>query len=160
MRSTEYSGSQRPNCRKTGKVTYASGRINAGTYKVDVALKGNYSGSGSKEFSIKKAANPLTVKGRTVKVKYKSVKKKNQTIKAAKAMKVTGAQGNLSYKLVEVTKPKFKKYFKVNAKSGKITVKKKLKKGKYKLKIKVIASGNSNYDASVPATVTITVKVG
>jgi len=53
-------------------------------------------------------------------------------------------------------KPKFKKYFKVNKKNGKITIKKKLKRGTYKLKIKVTAAGNASYK---PGSKTITVKI-
>jgi len=57
-----------------------------------------------------------------------------------------------------VKKAKFRKYFKVNAKTGKITVKKKLKKGTYKIKVKVTAAGNDNYN-SLTKTVTFKVKV-
>ena len=52
----------------------------------------------------------------------------------------------------------FKKYFKVNKKNGKITVKKGLKKGTYKLKIKVTAAGNANYNAG-SKSVTVKIKV-
>ena len=58
-----------------------------------------------------------------------------------------------------MTKSKFKKYFAVNTKTGKITVKKGLKKGTYKVKVKVKAAGNANYKASKEKTVTVTVKV-
>ena len=54
-----------------------------------------------------------------------------------------------------IQKAKFKKYFKVS-KSGKITIKKGLKKGTYKLKVNVTAAGNANYK---PLTKTVTVKV-
>lgn len=55
-----------------------------------------------------------------------------------------------------MTKAKFKKYFKVNAKNGNITVKKKIKKGTYKVKIKVTAAGNAGFK---PGTKTVTVKI-
>ena len=73
-------------------------------------------------------------------------------------MKITKAQGKVSYKLAGVNKKKFKKYFKVNSKTGKITVKKKLKKGIYKVKIKVTAAGNDKYK-KVTKTVTVKVRV-
>jgi hypothetical protein len=46
---------------------------------------------------------------------------------------------------VSVTPKKYKSYFTVNKKTGKITVKKGLKKGTYKLKIKVTASGDKTH---------------
>ena len=66
-----------------------------------------------------------------------------------------------SYKLVSAKKGKksFRKKFSVNAKTGKITVKKRLKKGTYKVKVKVKAAGNANYKASAWKTVTFKVKV-
>ena len=53
----------------------------------------------------------------------------------------------------------FKKKFNINAKTGKITVKKKLKKGTYTVKVKVKAAGNANYKASAWKAVTFKVKV-
>ena len=64
----------------------------------------------------------------------------------------------MTYKLASVSKSKYKKYFKVNAKTGKVTVKKKLKKGTYKLRINVTAAGNGNYN-KVTKTVTVKIKV-
>ena len=61
--------------------------------------------------------------------------------------------------LASVSKSKFKKYFKVNAKNGKITVKKGLKKGAYTVKVKVSKSGNVNYlPAAKTAKVIVKVK--
>lgn len=104
----------------------------------------------------KKSANTLKVKGKTVKLKAKKLKKKSQTVKRAKALTVSKPCGKVKYTLASVSKAKFKKYFKVNAKTGKITVKKRLKKGKYKVKIKVSAAGNGNY---LPAAKTVKVIV-
>ncbi len=53
-------------------------------------------------------------------------------------------------------KKKYKKYFSVNKKTGKIKVKKGLKKGTYKLKIAVTASGNNSYKSK---TDKVTVKI-
>ena len=64
----------------------------------------------------------------------------------------------MTYKLVSVKKNKFKKYFKINTGTGKIRMKKGLKKGTYKLKIKVKAAGNASYKAATK-TVTAAIKV-
>ena len=53
----------------------------------------------------------------------------------------------------------FKKSFKVNKTSGKVTVKKKLKRGLYKVTVKVRAAGNANYKASAVKAVTFKVKI-
>lgn len=97
----------------------------------------------------------LSIKGKTAKVKYSKLQKKKQTIKTSKAFTASGAQGRVTYKLVSVKKARFKKYFKVSN-SGKITVKKGLKKGTYKLKVNVTAAGNANYE---PLTKMVTVKI-
>ncbi|MCR5544483.1 MAG: MBG domain-containing protein [Eubacterium sp.] len=138
---------------------------NAGTYKVIVTLQGNYSGTASKAFKITKAKNKLTVKGKTVKIKYKKLKKKAQTVKRAKAMKVSKKYGKVTYKLTAAKKgskkiklSKAKKYFKINSKTDKIKVKKGLKKGTYKVTVKVTAAGGTNY-TTVKKSVTFKIKV-
>ena len=68
------------------------------------------------------------------------------------------AQGKVTYKKVSVIKKKFAKKITVNKKTGKITVKKGLKKGTYKLKIKVTAAGTTAYKAG-SKTVTVKIKV-
>lgn len=103
-----------------------------------------------------KKNNTLSVKGKTVKLKAKKLKKKKKTISRKKALKVTGAQGKLTYTKVKVNKKKYSKKFTVNSKNGKITVKKGVKKGLYKVTVKVRAAGNSSYK---PVTRTVTVKV-
>lgn len=131
----------------------------AGTYKVTVSGKGRFTGSASAEYTISKAGNPVTVKGKTVKVKYKKVSKKAQKIKRAKAISVKGAKGKVTYALASVKNAAFKKYFSVNTNKGVISVKKGLKKGTYRLKIRVKAAGDKNYNAkSQTAAVKITVK--
>ncbi|MDO4533921.1 MAG: MBG domain-containing protein, partial [Coriobacteriia bacterium] len=139
-------------------ITLPGGRKDAGTYKVKAVLKGNYSGSGSANITIAKAANTLVAKGKTVKVSASKLKSKSVKLTRKKTMKISKAKGTLSYKLGGVSKKKFKKYFKVNAKNGAITVKKNLKKGTYKVKVKVKAAGTKNYKAKTK-TVTVTVRV-
>ncbi len=150
------------------KVTFASGRRNAGTYKVTVTLKGKYSGSGTASFTIKKAANPLKIKGKKAVVKYKKLKKKTQKLAVARVIRFTKkGQGKISYKLSSARKGKksYKKYFRINAETGKVTLKKikkkkkGLKKGLYKVKVKVKAAGNKNYKPSAWKTVTIKIRI-
>ena len=97
----------------------------------------------------------MTVKGKTAKVKFKKVKKKAQTVSASKVIKFTKkGQGSLLY-----VKVKGNKKITINRTTGKVTVKKKLKRGTYKVKVKVIATGNANYKASGWKTVTFKIKV-
>ncbi|MBR6393124.1 MAG: InlB B-repeat-containing protein, partial [Eubacterium sp.] len=133
-------------------VTYKN-NTNAGTATALVTFKGDYyEGTKALTFKINKAANTLSAKGKKPSVKAAKLKKKNQTVKRAKALAVRNAQGAVTYK-----KTKGNKKITV-AKNGKITVKKGLKKGAYKVKIKVTAAGNSNYNKATK-TVTVTIKV-
>ena len=165
-----YNGAvQKPEVKTIGGKTLMEGRDyklswsdesskNAGTYSVTITGKGDYTGIAKATYTINKAANPLTVKAKIAKVKAKKLKKKNQTLAVSKVMTVSKGQGPVTYKLASVSKSKYKKYFKVNAKTGKVTVKKKLKKGTYKLRINVTAAGNGNYN-KVTKTVTVKIKV-
>ena len=83
-------------------------------------------------------------------------------MKRSKVIRITDrGQGTLSYKLVSAKKGKksFRKYFRINGKTGKVTVKKGLKKGTYKVKAGVRAAGNDSYDAAAWKIVTFKVKV-
>ncbi len=101
-----------------------------------------------------KMANPLSVKGKTVKVKYADLKKKAKKLAVSKVIrfKKTG-EGTMTY-----IKESGNKKITINKKTGKVTVKKRLKKGTYKVKVNVTAAGDEKY-ASGSKTVTITVKV-
>lgn len=108
--------------------------------------------------TITKKANPVKVKAKTYKVKAKTLKKKAVKAKISKLLKITGAQGKITYAKVKkgTAKAVYKK-IKVNKKTGKITLKKgKYKKKTYKVKLKITVSGNSNYKAK---TVTKTAKI-
>ena len=133
----------------------------AGTYTVTIKGKGDYYGTTDATYTINKAANPMTLKAKTVKVKRKSLKKKSKSLNRDSAFTVSNAQGSLSYKLVSAKKGKksFKKKFKINKNTGNVTVKKRLKKGTYKVKVKVKANGDANYNASAWKTVTFKVRV-
>ena len=125
------------------KVTYPSGRKNAGKYKVTVTGAGSYTGTVKKTFTIQKAANPMKGKGKTATVKYCKVKKKKQTLKVGTVLTVKKPQGTVTYAKVSGNKK-----ITVAKKTGTVTVKKGLKKGKYKVKVKVKAAGNKNYKAA------------
>ena len=142
------------------KVGYAN-NVEAGTATVIISGAGNYGGAKTVTFEILQASNTVTVKGKTVKVKYKKLRKKAQAISRSKVLTIANAKGTLSYSLVTVKRgksKKYKKYFKINAANGIVTVKKKLRKGKYKVTVKVNASGDENYKGATK-TVTFTVKV-
>lgn len=110
---------------------------------------------------VSKGDNPMKLTGKTAKVKRSKLKVKAQTIKRSNIIAVSKAKGKTKYKLVSVKKGKksFKKYFKVNYKTGNVTVKKGLKKGNYLVTVNVRATGNANYKASDWMAVTSTVKV-
>ena len=100
-----------------------------------------------------KKPNTLKVTAKKPSIKFKKLKKKNQSLALKKVLTVSNAQGALSY-----AKTSGNKKITINKKSGKITVKKGLKKGTYKIKIKVTAAGNSAYNAA-SKTVTVKIKV-
>ena len=134
-----------------------------GVYFCKVEGKGDYHGTFEwiDLIRIEKAANTLSVKGNTATVKYSKLKKKAQYLKVSQAFKFSDqGEGTKKFTLSSAKKSgkNFKKYFAVNAKTGKVTVKKGLKKGTYKLTVKVTAAGNANYNKATK-TVTITVKV-
>lgn len=128
---------------------------NVGTYTVTVTGIGAYTGTTSKTFNINKAANPLTVKAKTVKVKFSAVKKKAQALAVSKVVTFSKkGQGTLSYAKVSGNKK-----ITINKKTGKVTVAKGLKKGTYSVKVKVKAAGNANYKASAYKTVTFKIVI-
>ena len=99
---------------------------------------------------IVKKANPMTAKGRTIKVSASAGK---TIVKKNKAFRVRNAKGTVIF-----TKIRGNKKITVSRK-GKVTVKKGLKKGrKYIVKVKVRAAGTDRFLAK-SRTVTLTIKV-
>ena len=96
---------------------------------------------------------PMTVKAKIAKIKYKKLKKKNQSLGVGKVLTVKKAQGKVTYK-----KLKGNKKITINKKTGKVTVKKKLKKGTYKVRVKVSAAGKRAFKAG-SKTVTFKIQV-
>ncbi len=111
---------------------------------------------------IRQAANPLTMKPKTAAVRYSKLKKKSQTLAVTKVISFTkDAKDKKTYTLSSASKgsKSYRKYFRINKTTGKVTVKNGLKKGTYKVKVKVKALGNKKYKASALKTVTFRVKV-
>ena len=136
-------------------VTWPAGRKAAGTYTVKVTLKGNYSGSNTADFKIKKAANTVSkVTPASKTLKYSALKKKAQTIQLKAAVKF-GTKA--AFARDASTGEKAKKYITVS-KTGLVTVKKGTPKNKYTVKVKVTSGKSSSYTAkSAVKTITITV---
>ena len=133
---------------------------NVGTYTATIRGKGIYAGTTKATYTITQAANPLTIKAKTATVKG-STKGKNGKLKKTKTLAVSkviaftkNGQGKMTY-----TKSSGNKKITINKTTGKVTVKKGLKKGTYKVKVKVKAAGNANYKATAVKTVTFKVKV-
>ena len=135
--------------------------VNVGVSTVTIQGIGRYTGTVTKTFTISKATNTLSVKGKKATLKYSKLKKRNQTLACSQVITFTDkGQGTPSYTLYSAKKgsKNFKKYFSVNVKTGELKVKKKLKKGTYTIKVNVTAAGNNNYNAAA-TTVTVKVKV-
>ena len=129
-------------------VTY-SGNVNAGTAKATVTFKGSlFEGSKALTYTIKKAGNPLTVTAKTATVKAKKIKKKKQVLAVSKVLTVGRNQGAVTYVKVSGSKK-----ITINKSTGKVTVKKGLKKGTYKVKVNVDAAGNANYNKATKTAV-------
>ena len=141
------------------KTTSSTFQLNPGTYYIS-ATSPNYNVLYTLSTSFKTAnpvqsllQNPLLVKGNKVSVKYNKLRKKNQTIPAPKAIWVKQSAGHVSYR-----KTAGNKNIKV-ASNGKITLKRKMKKGTYRITVLVTAAGNTRYKSgSQKAFVTIKVK--
>lgn len=103
----------------------------------------------------RKAKNPLSIRGKTVKVSYNKVKKKAQKLPVKKVISFKHkGKGKMRYARVSGSKRLI-----INKKTGKVTVKKRTKKGTYRIKVMVKAAGNANYKPSSAKTVTIKIKV-
>ena len=115
--------------------------VNAGTATITVTGKGNFKDSISSTFTIEKAKQNITVKAKKITLKAKDLKKKKQTIKQAKAFTINNAKTKLTYQFIGMIPAKWK----INKKTGAITVPKKTKKGTYKLQVQIVAEQTGNY---------------
>ena len=98
------------------------------------------------KITVAEVANTMKVSGKTVKVKAATVKKKDTSVTVSKAYTFKDqGQGTKTY-------AKSSGNAKITvSKTGKITVKKGLKKGTYTVKIKVKAAGDKNHKALTKA---------
>lgn len=96
---------------------------------------------------------PFSVKAKTAKVAAKKVAKKKQVLAVSKVLNIKNPHGTLSF-----VKKSGNKKITINKKTGKVTIKKGLKKGTYKVKVKVTASKSGNYKKETK-TVTFKIKV-
>lgn len=124
-------------------LTYPAERKNAGKYTVTVKLKGNYSGSGTTSFTIKKAANTLSVRGKTFTVSRKNLSKRSVVSLRSRGLSVSNPKGRVTY-----TKVSGSGYFSVNKTNGNITARKGTRKGTYRIRVCITALGNTNYAAA------------
>ncbi len=138
-------------------ITYKN-NVHPGKASATIKGIGRYTGKFTKKFTIKKAANTLTVSAKTVSVSAKKLASAAVSVKRSNALTVDKAIGTLSYKLAKTSPTASAKYFTVAAGTGKLTVKKGTPKGTYKLKITVTAAGNADYVKSSKSAV-VTVKV-
>lgn len=127
--------------------------IDAGLASVTVTGKGGCTGSKTGTFRINKAPASLRIITSTASVKKSKLKKKAQKVSLNKVMTLSGGYGPVTY-----VKAGGSKKLSINRTSGKITVKKKTKKGKYKLRVRVNAAGDRNHEAA-EKTVTVTIRV-
>lgn len=135
-------------------VTYSKNK-NAGTAKAKITFKNNYSGSKTLSFKINKAANPLKVSARMATVEYSKVKSANQKLAVSKVLSFAKkGQGTMSY-----TKVSGSKKITINKSTGKVAIKKGLKKGTYEVTVKVKAAGNTNYKESAVKKVTFWIRI-
>ena len=102
--------------------------------------------------------NTMIARGKRAKLNYRKLRKKAQKLSRTKVMTVRNAKGRVRYKLLSVRKSKYKKFFKVNSRSGTVTVNKKIRKGTYTVKCRVSASGNKDYKG-ISKTVSFKVKI-
>jgi hypothetical protein len=115
---------------KNYTVTYASGRINAGTYKVTINCSGNYTGTLTKSFKIVKASQTVTTATAAKTYTVKALAKKAASFQIGAKAKTTCTYVSSNNKYVTVTS------------DGKVTVKKGTPKGTYKVTITAAASAN------------------
>ena len=129
-----------------------------GTAVVVVKGKDGFVDSNFATFTIGKASQSIAAKGatKTLKATAKTGKlSKNATLDLKKLAKVSAKTAVKYRKANKAGGAKIS----VNASSGKMTVKKGLKKGTYNVKVKLTAAANASYKAASAKTVTVKVIV-
>lgn len=149
----------------TDLVTWEDGFTPKNQYKVTVyascwSPEGGESevvAEGTYTYDFEQASNPLSVKGRLVKVKKKKIRKKKQVLSVNRVISgVASGRGQMVF-----TKLSGPKKVLINRRTGAVTIKKKgLKKKKtYKVKVRVQAMGNYGYAPSEAKVIIFKIKV-
>ncbi|MBR3463885.1 MAG: hypothetical protein IKH23_02305 [Clostridiales bacterium] len=128
------------------------------SYKIQIVARKSSTNAFVAETSVftynYKSANTMTVKAKkAAKVSARKAKKKNQSVKISKVLTVKKPIGKVTY-----AKASGNAKIIVNKATGKITLKKKIKKGTYKVQLLVTAAGNSTH-IKVTKKVTVKIKV-
>lgn len=135
---------------RKGKVTIKA----AGTVKITINAKATstYKAATAKVLTIKIAKKAPTIKTKigTKNLSYNALKKKTQVFTLGTSV---NSKGTLTYKKLSGSSA-----VSVNSKTGKLTVKKGLKKGTYRVKVQIKSAAKGNYTAG-SRTVTVTVRV-
>ena len=97
------------------------------------------------------ACGPMEIKGKTVTVSRSKLKKKSQSFSISKALSISGCKDGLTFKKIRGSKNII-----INKKTGRVTVRKGLKKKTYKVTVEVSAKGA---DGTEPLTAKATFKV-
>ena len=133
-----------------GKVTIKA----AGTVKITINAKATstYKAATAKVLTITIAKKAPTIKTKigTKNLSYNALKKKAQVFTLGTSV---NSKGTLTYKKLSGSSA-----VSVNSKTGKLTVKKGLKKGTYRVKVQIRSAAKGNYTAG-SRTVTVTVRV-
>ena len=133
-----------------GKVTIKA----AGTVKITINAKATstYKAATAKVLTIKIAKKAPTIKTKigTKNLSYNALKKKTQVFTLGTSV---NSKGTLTYKKLSGSSA-----VSVNSKTGKLTVKKGLRKGTYRVKVQIKSAAKGNYTAG-SRTVTVTVRV-
>ena len=135
---------------RKGKVTIKA----AGTVKITINAKATstYKAATAKVLTIKIAKKAPTIKTKigTKNLSYNALKKRAQVFTLGTSV---NSKGTLTYKKLSGSRA-----VSVNSKTGKLTVKKGLRKGTYRVKVQIKSAAKGNYTAG-SRTVTVTVRV-
>ncbi len=132
-------------------LSYAN-NTNAGTATITIKGKGAYTGTRKVTFKIVKAANTVVAKAKKEKVSI--VRSTTKACTCAANITVAKARGTVTY--ANTSTNATAKTFKVNKKTGRVTVPKGCKAGTYEVRVRVRAAGDANHKAR---TRTVTFKV-
>ena len=140
------------------KITYSPAtfkKVGKYTVKFKCIKSGSYNGkTGTVEFTIEKAANPISVKlKKAPSAKASDLKKKQKTFKVSDVLTIKNKKTKVTYDIKSTNKK-----ITIDPTSGTIKLAKGLKKGNYKVTVKVKAAANTNYKAKTKS-VDMTIKI-